>query len=200
MKRKLALARAAARKKETVSLEDRVKNAMREKKISGSTLLKHLQELDKDHDNFLTHEEFGKVFKVLDIPLKISELDQLKSKMNIGKTDNIGITDLLSFFAPSLSEGRVKVLEECFKTICPSGTGVTTREHLRERFGKGEYTVIGGRRVKVDELIESLVQEFDQNNSGSLTKSDFMHYYKKFDEGMPDDEEFANLVKTSWEF
>lgn len=199
MKRKLALARAAQRKKETVSLEDKVKNAMREKKISGSMLIKHLQELDKDHDNFLTHEEFGKAFKVLDIPLKSSELDQLKEKMNIGKTDNVGITDFLTFFAPTLPEGRQKILEECFKTICPSGTAVT-REHLKEKFGKGEYTVIGGRRVKVNELIDTLMQEFDHDNSGSVTKADFMHYYKKFEEIMPDDDEFITLVKTSWSF
>lgn len=197
MKRRL-LARQL-QKKEVVPLPERVKNAMQEKKISGSMLSKHLQELDKDHDNYLTPEEFAKVFKVLDIPLKPLEVGQLKSKISSEKTDNVSILDFLAFFTPAMSPERLKIVEECFKTICPAGTEVT-REHLKEKFGKGEFAIIGGRRININDFIDSLMEEFDFNNDGSLVFADFIHYYKKFEESIPDDEEFAKLLKTSWSF
>ena len=178
----------------------KVKEAIKAKNLNISVLGKMFQEMDTDHDSYISAEDdLPKFFKGLNIKLLTREMRTMVKILDPDDTEKISITSFLAFFAPEIDKKRLQAVEEAFKTLDASGNEVTA-EMLRERFGKGEYTVIGGRRVRTEQLLKDITDAFDRDRDGKFTKTEFVNYYKMLSEDIPDDNEFIEMVKASWAF
>ena len=178
----------------------KVKEAVKAKNLNISVIGKMFQEMDTDHDSSISAEDdLPKFFKGLNIKLTTREMKVMVKILDPDDTEKISITNFLAFFAPEIDKKRLQAVEEAFKTLDASGNEVTS-EQLRERFGKGEYTVIGGRRVRTEQLLKDIADAFDRDRDGKFTKTEFVNYYKMLSEDVPDDNEFIEMVKASWAF
>ena len=154
----------------------------------------------ESHDASISAEDdLPKFFKGLSIKLTIREMKTMTKILDPDETEKVSLSNFLAFFAPEISKPRLKAVEDSFKTLCPDGNEVTI-EALREKFGTGQYTTIGGRRVRTDQLLSDIAEAFDGDKDGKFTKTEFVNYYKLLSEAVPDDNEFVEMVKASWAF
>lgn len=182
------------------TITKKVKEAIKGKNLNISVLGKMFREMDTDHDSSISAEDdLPKFFKGLNIKLTSRELKVITKILDPEDTEKISISNFLAFFAPEIDKKRLQAVEEAFKTL-GAGESEVTIDNLRERFGKGEFTVIGGRRVRTEQLLKDISEAFDRDKDGIFTKTEFVNYYKMLSEDVADDQEFTDMVKASWAF
>ncbi|OHT06123.1 EF hand family protein [Tritrichomonas foetus] len=166
-----------------------------------ATLSKMFNEADTNHHSYLDYEdEIEYVLKRMGLKLKPRELKVIKKELDPDGEEKIYLANFIAFFAKELPENRNKVIKESFKALSPNGESKVTLEQLRQRFGNSEYTIIGGRRVILNQFINDLARFFDMDNDGTITEADFINYYRDFSDKIESDELFTSIVKALWAF
>jgi Ca2+-binding EF-hand superfamily protein len=184
----------------TATVIKRIKEAVRTKGLTLDTISKTFQEVDRDHDGNLELEgEFPKLLKALGLKFTAREEKVLSKAVDPDDQEKVNITAFLAFFAPDIPKPRLAIIDKCFKVLCPSGKEVAV-DSLRERFGSGEFTVIGGRRVKTEQLLKDFSHYFDSDGDGIITKMEFTLFYGKVSEAIPNDADFKAMLEASWAF
>jgi Ca2+-binding EF-hand superfamily protein len=178
----------------------KIKDAVKAKGLNLTVMSKTFQEVDTNHDGCLDLDgEFPKLIKALGIKLTSREEKILGKAVDPDEQEKVTIANFLAFFAPDIPKPRLKVVEACFKLLCPEGKEISI-EALRERFGAGEFTVIGGRRVKTEQLMNDFSKHFDSDQDGVIAKADFILYYTSVSESISSDDEFKAILEASWSF
>lgn len=182
------------------TITKKVKELVKAKNLNISVIGKMFREMDTDHDSSISAEDdLPKFFKGLNIKLTTRELKVMTKVLDPDDTEKISISNFLAFFAPEIDKKRLQAVEAAFKTLEGDDSEVTV-ESLRAKFGGGEFTVIGGRRVRTEQLLKDIAEAFDSDKDGTFTKTEFVNYYKMLSEDIPDDNEFIEMVKASWAF
>jgi Ca2+-binding EF-hand superfamily protein len=178
----------------------RIKEAVRNKGITLDTMSKTFQEVDRDHDGMLEVDgDFPKLLKALGLKFTARDEKILLKALCPEEEENVHMATFLAFFAPDIPKPRLAVIEKCWKVLSPSGKEFSL-DDMRERFGGGEFTTIGGRRVQIEQLLSDLSSYFDTDQDHVINKTEFTLFYGKLSEAVPNDADFKAMLEASWAF
>jgi hypothetical protein len=176
----------------------KVRTQVEAKGFSQSTMTKMFKEVDTNHNGVLSRDgELPKLLKAMGLKLTSRELKLFAKEISQADDENVMLAGFLSVFTPKIAAGREAVIDKCFKVLSPSGKDLLVGD-LRERLGGGEFAVVGGRRVCLDEFLADLQKMFDPVKEGILTVFGFRNYYRNISSQIKTDAEFKALLEAAW--
>jgi Ca2+-binding EF-hand superfamily protein len=181
----------------------KVKEQARARNLTQSAIAKVFREVDGNHNGTVgtseDNDEFEKLLKAMGLKLAAREKKVFIRALDPDDGGQISMANFLSVFAPDVSKERLKAIEGAFKSISPNGKDVM-RNVLRERLCGPEFTVVGGRRMRTEQFLGDVFGMFDTNCDGTLSKFEFVLYYRNLSQAFESDAEFKEILQKSWAF
>ncbi|OHT16894.1 EF hand family protein [Tritrichomonas foetus] len=165
------------------------------------TMSKMFNEVDEHHHGYLNLEDDIEIlFHMMGIKLRPRELKVIAKVLDPDDEEKLRLAHYIEFFIKDLPENRKAAVLEAFKALSPDGSKKITRDQLEDRLGNGEFTIIGGRKVLLKQLIEDIAEMLDMDHDGVIYEADFVNYYRDLSDKFESDELFNKIVKSSWSF
>jgi Ca2+-binding EF-hand superfamily protein len=181
----------------------KVKEQARARNLTQSAIAKIFREVDTNHSGVLgtseDKDEFEKLLRAMGLKLPAREKKVFIRALDPDDGGQVSLANILTVFAPEVSKDRLKAIEDAFKSISPNGQEVM-RNVLRDRLCGPEFTVVGGRRMRTEQFLDDLFGMFDANSDGTLSKFEFILYYRNLSQAFESDAEFKAIVQASWAF
>jgi len=185
-------------------LKEKVKEVLKKRGTRGiSSLGKWFLRSDLDKSGQLDKEEFAIVMKRLRVGLSREQSDTLFEGFDDTGDGQVSYDEFLHALRGNLSPARLKVTEQAWGKLLKfdkDGNGELSMDELREVYSaKGHPDVKSGRRTEEEVLLE-FIETFEVGGvvDGTITKDEFIHYYKHISASIDDDAYYVLMMNSAW--
>lgn len=145
--------------------------------------------------------ELPKLLADIGVLLNRTEIEELGRMLDRNGDGQVSYDEFIYYFAPPMNQFRTDLVTRVFEFLDKNGNGVLECSDLRAGHQTITSTVtIGGtRRVSQSEVMfQNLLSTFDKNGDGTITKQEFLDYYRDQSPNIDNDETFELLVTRAW--
>jgi len=200
-----AAKRAGAPNEVTVRmLKEKVKEVLKKRGTRGiSSLGKWFLRSDLDKSGQLDKDEFAIVMKRLRVGLSREQSDTLFDGFDETGDGQVTYDEFLHALRGNLSPARLKVTEQAWGKLLKfdkDGNGELSMDELREVYSaKGHPDVKSGKKTEEEVLLE-FIETFEVGGvvDGTITKDEFIHYYKHISASIDDDAYYVLMMNSAW--
>ena len=157
--------------------------------------------MDLDGDKKLSPEELRMGFGDCGIDLSNSDIRRL---FTLADRNNDGVIDLKEFLRlvrGPLPRARVKVVDEAWAKVDPTGKGVATSEQLLAKYCAKLHPAVAKQQATEAEVMGAFTNTFTGSmgsDDGLVTKEEFLDYYTGISDSIDDHALFDLVVRNSW--
>lgn len=128
---------------------------------------------------------------------EIAELSRLLDRNGDGK---ISYDEFLYHFAPPMSQARIDAINEVFDKIDTNKNGVLEINDLNLRHPPEERNSSRqtAKMSSNETIFQNLIKTFEKNGDGTISRQEFMDYYREMSVNIDDDNHFSLLLHNSW--
>eukprot|EP01062_Namystynia_karyoxenos_P013688 TRINITY_DN1491_c0_g1_i3.p1 TRINITY_DN1491_c0_g1~~TRINITY_DN1491_c0_g1_i3.p1 ORF type:complete len:481 (+),score=223.12 TRINITY_DN1491_c0_g1_i3:90-1532(+) len=185
-------------------LKDRVKEVLKKRGTRGiASLGKWFLRSDLDKSGTLDRDEFAVVCKRLRVGLTPEQVQTLFDGFDHSGDGSITYDEFLHALRGELSPTRLKVTEQAWGKLLKfdrDGNGELSLDELREVYSaKGHPDVKSGKKTEEEVLLE-FIETFEVGGrvDGTITKDEFIHYYKHISASIDDDAYYVLMMNSAW--
>ena len=179
----------------------RVKQRMRERGARGIVgLTRKFRIFDDDGSRTLSHGEFRKGMKELDLDLSEREIRHLFAHFDRNADGSVGLEEFLQGVRDPLSQRRLRLVRLAFSRIDRDGNGVIEPEELVDAYDTSRHPdVLAGRKSSEDVLREFMETfEVGETVDGKITEQEFINYYTNIGISIDNDDYFELMIRNAW--
>merc|ERR1719446_448760 len=168
-----------------------------------SSLGKWFLRSDLDKSGYLDKEEFAVVCKRLRVGLTPEQTATLFDGFDESGDGQICYDEFLIALRGNLSPTRLKVTEQAWGKLLKfdkDGSGALEMDELRQVYNaKGHPAVKAGKKTE-EEVILEFIETFEVRGvvDGTITKDEFVEYYKNISASIDDDAYFVLMMNSAW--
>jgi len=185
-------------------LKEKVKEVLKKRGTRGiSSLGKWFLRSDLDKSGQLDKDEFAIVMKRLRVGLSREQSDTLFDGFDEDGSGQITYDEFLHALRGNLSPARLKVTEQAWGKLLKfdkDGNGELSMDELRECYSaKGHPDVKSGKKTEEEVLLE-FIETFEVGGvvDGTITKDEFIHYYKHISASIDEDAYYVLMMNSAW--
>lgn len=178
---------------------DGIMNRIREKIVSrGAVGIKGLGRLfriadDDSNRSVDLHEELPKMLGDVGVLLNKTEIDELSRMLDRNGNGSISFNEFIYHFAPPMSQRRIDIVNKAFDHLDEDNNGVIELSDIERKYAR-DPTKKGASKL----VFDNFLQCFDKNGDGTISRDEFMNYYRDISPNIDNDEYFVTLIKNAW--
>jgi len=185
-------------------LKEKVKEVLKKRGTRGiASLGKWFLRSDLDRSGQLDKDEFAITMKRLRVGLSREQSDTLFDGFDETGDGQVTYDEFLHALRGNLSPARLKVTEQAWGKLLKfdkDGNGELSMDELREVYSaKGHPDVKSGKKTEEEVLLE-FIETFEVGGEvdGTITKDEFIHYYKHISASIDDDAYYVLMMNSAW--
>jgi Ca2+-binding EF-hand superfamily protein len=138
--------------------------------------------------------ELPKLLGDIGVLLNKTELSELGRVLDRNGDGIISYEEFIYRLAPPLNEFRLRLINETFDKLDKNQNGVLDIGDFRQLHAANPSM----RKSSAEVLFANFLNCFDTNGDGTISRQEFIDYYREINPSLPNDEYFELLIKTAW--
>jgi Ca2+-binding EF-hand superfamily protein len=138
--------------------------------------------------------EFPKLLGDIGVLLNKTELAELGRLLDRNGDGVISYEEFIYYLAPPLNDFRLKLVNDTFDTLDRNGNGVLDIDDFRQLHALNPSS----RKSSAEALFANFLSYFDTNKDGTISRQEFVDYYREINPSIPNDEYFEVLIRAAW--
>nr|AGM32361.1 EF-hand family protein [Coptotermes formosanus] len=186
---------------EANTLLERVRQRTLERGANGIKGVGRLFQIADDNSNKLidTQNELPKLINDIGLILNKTELAELIRIIDKDADGFISFDEFLFALAPPLSDSRITWIVKAFDKLDINKDGIVELEDIQAMHAPGSTTKFGKLgTTSIDAVFQNLLRSMDQDGIPTITKEEFINYYRQISPSIDTDEYFTEMMKSSW--
>lgn len=164
-----------------------------------TSLHNHFKKIDRSGDGLLSKEELQAALKQFRINIQSQDFEKVWDIVDRNKDGVLDYGEFVRGFFGEMTEVRKKWVQKAFTRMDPNKSGSATIDDLRKFFCASRHPDVVKGQKKSSEVIEEIVDIFQSTrNKREFPYSEFEAYYEGVSMGIALDDEFVNLIRSSW--
>ena len=179
---------------------DHVRAKINSRGTVGIQAIGRLFRIADDNGNWeidLTNE-FPKLLKDIGIQLSDEDVKTLATYLDKNGNGTICYEEFLREVAPPMNEERTKWVVKAFDSVDVDHSGVIDIKDLKDKFSPENSALVRAGKTSANIIMQNLLQNYDQNGDGKITKEEFIDAYREISPSMDYDEQFALMIRRAW--
>ena len=148
--------------------------------------------------NIDLHNEMPKLMNDIGVILNKTELTELIRLLDKNGDGTCSYDEFLYQMAPPLSEERIKWINKAFDKLDYDGSGQVQIADLQAVHNPKTSELVKMGKTTANEIFANLLQSYDQDGDGLITRDEFIDYYREISPSLDTDEQFAEMMKGAW--
>jgi Ca2+-binding EF-hand superfamily protein len=168
-------------------------------------LARQFKIIDTDYTNKIDLQDFVQVIKDFKIPIDERDIRGLFEVFDRTRVGVINYEDFLDEIRNNINPFRLKLIENAFHKLDKNGSGVVNMKDLKDAFcTRNHPDVKSGKRTEdqvLTEFLETLEMYknlYGGNSKQSITKEEFIDYYRNISASIEEDRNFESIVSGTW--
>ena len=154
---------------------------------------------DDNADNAIDlHNELPKLMNDIGVILNKTELTELERLLDRNGDGTISYDEFLYQMAPPLSEERIKWINKAFDKLDVDGSGLVNIADIQAVHNPKTSELVKMGKTTANEIFANLLASYDQDGDGTITRDEFIDYYREISPSIDTDEYFATMMKNAW--
>ncbi|OHT14604.1 EF hand family protein [Tritrichomonas foetus] len=154
---------------------------------------------DDNADNSIDlHNELPKLMNDIGVILNKTELTELERLLDKNGDGTISYDEFLYQMAPPLSEERIKWINKAFDKLDVDGSGLVNIADIQAVHNPKTSELVRMGKTTANQIFANLLQSYDQDGDGTITRDEFIDYYREISPSIDTDEYFATMMQSAW--
>lgn len=154
---------------------------------------------DDDSSNSIDlHNELPKLMNDIGVILNKTELTELIRLLDRNGDGTISYDEFLYQMAPPLSEERIKWINKAFDKLDVDGSGVVSIADLEAVHNPSSSQLVRMGKTTANQIFANLLSSYDSDADGTITRDEFIDYYREISPSIDTDEYFATMMQNAW--
>lgn len=186
---------------------DAIMNRIREKiRARGATGIRGLGRLfriadDNGSKSIDLQNELPKLLGDIGVFLNKTEILELSRMLDRNGDGSICYEEFIYHFAPPMNEYRLNLVNKAFDFLDKNHNGVLDVDDLKLAHPVKENPTREEKKMSSPEvLFANMTTTFDKNGDGTISRQEFIDYYRELNPSIDNDEYFELLIKNTWKF
>lgn len=141
-------------------------------------------------------DELPKLLGDIGVLLNRTEIAELGRMLDRNGDKKISYDEFLYYFAPKMSDARVEICNKAFDSVDKNGNGVLELEDLKAK--QQPPLKLGQKRSAQEDIFNNLLNCFDKDGNSTISKQEFLDYYREISPSIDHDDTFCMMIKSSW--
>lgn len=142
--------------------------------------------------------ELPKLMTDIGVILNKTELSELARLLDRTGDGTISYDEFLYQMAPPLSEERIKWINKAFDKLDVDGSGVVSINDVQAVHNPDKSELVKMGKTTANAIFANLLRSYDDDADGSITRDEFIDYYREISPSIDTDEYFAEMMKNAW--
>jgi Ca2+-binding EF-hand superfamily protein len=138
--------------------------------------------------------EFPKLLGDIGVLLNKTELAELGRLLDRDGDGVITYDEFIYFLAPPLNPFRLGLINEAFDFLDKNGNGIIDINDFRQIHAETRSP----RKSPAEVLFANMLRCFDKDGGGTISREEFVDYYREINPSIPNDEYFETLIRAAW--
>lgn len=148
---------------------------------------------DNGSRNLDLHEELPKLLGDIGVLINKTEIDELARILDRDGNGMISYDEFIYHLAPPMNARRIDIVNKAYNSIDKNNDGHITIEDIKKINPDN-----GTRRTSAQAFFDNFTRCFDKNGNGSITREEFIDYYRDISPSIDNDEYFETMLKNAW--
>ncbi|KAK8882116.1 hypothetical protein M9Y10_044756 [Tritrichomonas musculus] len=144
------------------------------------------------------HTELPKLMNDIGVILNKTELTELERLLDRNGDGTISYDEFLYQMAPPLSEERIKWINKAFDKLDVDGSGVVNIADIQAVHNPKTSELVRMGKTTANQIFANMVASYDHDGDGTITRDEFIDYYREISPSIDTDEYFAEMMKSAW--
>ena len=181
-------------------LMERIRERIVKRGAVGIRGLSRLFRIADDDGNHMIdlHNELPKLMGDIGVILNKTELTELARLLDRNGDGSIDYEEFLYYMAPPMSDERLKWVNKAFDKLDADGSGVVSIEDLRAVHNQETSELVRSGKTSAEAIFQNLCDSFDKDADGTITRDEFIEYYREISPSIDNDEYFALMMQNAW--
>lgn len=182
------------------SLLERIRTRIVERGAVGVKGIGRLFRVADDNADKLIdlHTELPKLMNDIGVILNKTELTELERLLDRNGDGNISYDEFLYQMAPPLSEERIKWINKAFDKLDVDGSGVVNIADIEAVHNPKTSELVRMGKTTANQIFANMMASYDHDADGTITRDEFIDYYREISPSIDTDEYFAEMMKSAW--
>lgn len=111
----------------------------------------------------------------------------------------ISYSEFVRALIEDLTPRRAKILNKVVNSLDKSGSGSISVSDIVSVFDVSQNPAFIERRKTRDQLLQDFLSNFESVKNGSISRDDFIEYYRDISMNFPADEYFVRMIESTWQ-
>lgn len=163
------------------------------------TLARTFRIIDDDGNRRISLDELQYGLRDYGIHMEVKDLQLLLAAIDRDNTGSLSFDEFLVAIRGVINPRRQALINLAFDILDATGDGFVRVDDIAANFSaKGHPDVLSGR-LPEDRSLEHFLSQFDGvNRDGTVTRGEFMEYYKNVSASIDDDDYFELMIRNAW--
>lgn len=180
------------------SIIDKVRKELLKRGLNGVRGLGLVfKRLDSNRNGTLSKNEFDWALRDNGHLLDRRDLDRLFNYFDKNRNGKVSYPEFLDILRGQLNDARKALVIQAYKKLLSDGNGQVTSEILRSQYDPSSSADLKSGRKTRDQIISEFLSLLETHN-GLVPENEFENYYKDLSVGVPRDDEFEDLLRSTW--
>lgn len=144
--------------------------------------------------------ELPKLLGDIGVLLNRTEINELARMLDRDGDGSVSFDEFIYYFAPPMNDVRKEWVNRAFDKMDRNGNGVLDVEDLKMAHPPQTQPIRPGQKLKssAETIFQNLCKSYDKDGDSTITREEFMDYYREQSPSIDTDEMFIQLICTGW--
>ncbi|XP_013776673.1 calcyphosin-like protein [Limulus polyphemus] len=128
------------------------------------------------------------------------EIEELFSRFDADSSGKIVFNEFLRAIRPSMSKGRIDIVEKAFSKLDKTGDGMINVQDLKGVYNVRNHPAYLNGEMTEKQLLTKFLRKFEEEGdiNGVVTKEEFFDYYNGVSASIDEDAYFDLMMRNCW--
>ena len=142
--------------------------------------------------------ELPKLMNDIGVILNKTEITELQRLLDRDGSGQISYDEFLFQMAPPMSDDRIKWCNKAFDKLDKDGSGIVAIKDLELAHNMDNSELIRMGKTTAQAIFTNLCTSFDNDTDGTITREEFVNYYREISPSIDNDEYFGLMMTNAW--
>lgn len=155
--------------------------------------------MDDDGNRKISLQELQTGLNDYGLRMELKDLQLLLAAVDKDNTGSLSFDELLSTIRGPVSARRQALINMAFDILDRTGNGVVQVDDIAASFSAQSNPDVVAGRLTQDRALDTFLAQFDgPNQDGTVTRQEFLEYYRNVSASIDDDDYFELMIRNAW--